>query len=643
METTEAYRVEAASRPKGRKSKRAAVSRETAAASSGLGIVSDEPIERLPLGEIDVLPGNPEPDPRVVAQIVEHGQDEPAIVLLPGQLVCPPGVELSYDESRYLLLAGATRLAAARAAGWPWLEVRIRRQPITLDDAIAFALRSNTGRRVVTTAEKAARVKQLADCGRTDQEIAGLLDLDRPEVNQLRRFGELPAAWRDRVRSYELGEDDGISWSAAKALIPYVAVPAVLDDLESSFSKDEFLRAEMLTRDGFREAIQDAASRTTRPVEPGARVNYKGDHYWTDRKLPAKSLSPEDLDTLKIVELPLGPNGKMERRATCDETAFEIVFPIPKAKSQSGSVGKLDNMGDGRPNGNGNNMKPVETELDRRAKAKADDQYLADRIQRPGGLAAWALRIACAHSDRLRAGSAQARQVWRLLSACARDKDSTWHLDPAQWICYAAQIWAHRAGVKLPPLKPRANTWDRLLKEDWVGSLLALGQADDPLTAHDDIELTACELILWPQTDMLIAPGLFEPDEFPPAPEPWIDDWLLQPIAAELQASLADTWEAARRKASGAPLGFALQATAWLTCFLNAHDKRQLVTLTGSDVLRSWGPIAAAGLGSTAVEFAKRSKSQMVEGLIAAHVAEGLRLPKSLAVAKPKKGPPRRS
>jgi hypothetical protein len=613
IETSGVNGKESAWRRKVKNAGNPAVSRKTA--DDGAGIVTGSPVVALALDEIEVFPGNPEPDPAVVAEIVAHGQDEPAIVLAPGMLECPANVEITCDQTAYLLLAGASRLVAARQAGWPSLECRVRRQPLPLADAIAFALRNNTGRRVVTTAEKAGRVKQLADCGLGDTEIASRLDLDRAEVNQLRRFHELPEAWRARIQAHQAGEEDGLSWKAAKALFPYLDVPSVMADLETSWGED-YQRAQMQTDSGMRDFVRQVVADVTWDVTPGSVLDWVGGRYQNPPvRIPKEGLTLVQQQQLDVRELPVELNGKHALRACCDaETLLRVLgCERPQTDRREPGDGVVDDDAD---DGAGSAQKDrQETPAQRKAKDKAADAELAERITRPGGLAHWALRIACANASLLRPGKAPTRQVWRLLSALGRDKQNCSNLDPAQWIGYATQIWAKTHGVRLQPLKKTASAYDRPLKEDWAATFQPIALVDDPLTAHDEIETLACQLILWPQTDDLAAPGLYPSDVFPAEPAPWLDYWLLEAIAAELHVALAETWAYARD--TDFP-----ESQQWLAKFLAAHNRRQLVSLAEEivrDFADQWD------------NFEKLPAGKMVAALQAEHADRGLTLPKILS------------
>lgn len=588
------------------------VSRETGSAGEATaGIVpAGAPVESIRLDVIEVLPGNPEPDADVVAMITVHGQDEPVILLAPGQLQTPANVGWDLRPDAYMLLAGATRLQAARELGQATIEARVRYQPLGLEDAIAFALRSNTGRRLVTTAEKAGRIEQLYRCGLEDDSIAARLGIRREEVNQLRRMSALPAVWRARLANYERSggsDEDGLSWGALKALLPYADVQAVLEQLELGWG-DDWDRGRMRSRDGFREAVKDAVLHCARPIAAG-------EAFWDSERGVTRTVPDVSLDNAAKARLQLREvqvDGTRELLAFCPPEVYDEVFPREEAGRENGSRAART-----EPSG-----PAVLSPAEQRAKQEQADDELLERIVRPGGLRDWALRIACATSVTLRPGKAEARQVWRLLSVLGADKEFANHLDPATWIVYATHIWGKRTGLRLPPLRKPSHAWDRLKREDCLPALQLLGTVDDPLDAHEQIEALACELILFPQTAELSAPGLSPLTEFPAAVEPWIDAAVLEAVAMQLGATVAETWDDAR-------LPHCPEAQQWLRKFLAAHDRRQLVALAEEIV-----PAYAAD--DWADRFGDQTKAAMLEQLEAEHgsTTKGLTMPASLGGKK---------
>lgn len=562
------------------------------------------PVEQIPLDRIDVLPGNPEPDPDVIRAILKHGQDEPVIVIAPGQLA--PGDQLphAWRSDHYVLVAGATRLAAAQRAGRQTIEARVRTEPVSYADAIAFALRSNTGRREVTTDELAGRVQQLAGCGLDDEAIATKIGADRSEVNLLRRFNALPTLWKQRVRRYERsgGDDpDSLSWAAAKALLPYVGIPAILDEVERQWGIDaETLR----TRDAFREEIANAIELRTRPATPGAKFF---DHdFYREMKVPGKieDLPDADREKLQIVDLPVGKNGRKEPRATCDGKTYCDVLGIRTAAEGD----------DAAPGVKQPELSPAE----QRARDREADQELRERIWRPGGLRELGMRIACSLSAKLQPGSDSVRDVHRWLSAAARDTEQASHLDPAMWHVYAAQIWCQRAAVKVPKV-PTRKGWNRPDKEQYGQWLVQVSAAVvDRGEYHDGVEAEFCRVVLWPQTEAIKGPYVFAPGVWPDR-VPAIDQDLLDAIRRELDVDANTCWSL------GIGANAAPAAVAWYERFLDAHDRRQLAVL-GREVVT----FAKGDDFATAAEFAAAKKSEQKSYLLAAHRRGAVRLPQVL-------------
>lgn len=577
--------------------KPAPVSRETTSL-----LPPGTPVEQIPIDQIEILPGNPDPDPIVLQEILTNGIDEPVILLAPGRLVCPDYVELTTDPLKHLLLAGATRLAAATALGQTHIDARIRHAHLQLTDAVAFALRSNTGRRLVTSAELAGRVKQLADCGLNDQAISAALKINDREVNQLRRFHTLPIGWQQRVTKYEhtKGEDDdSLPWTAAKALLPYIELHPVLSQLEIDWTNERWNRDEMRSRHGFRDYVHRAVQDQTRPVSAEQIA----------------SLTPDQATLLDLRQLPTGPNGKKETLACCGPDFFRQIFPQPTRPA----ITLRDETTHSPAAGGAQDLTPAALA----AKARTDDAELKARIQRPGGLAEIALRLACRESTELKPGSPQARSICRWLAVCSRDTDGAANADPATWITSAAKIYGARAGVLTPGLV-ECKGYAHPTKEEYGRFWFFSGGLDDELDAHDQIDVIFCQLILWPQTDETESPDLYPPEKWPER-LPWIHDWLLGVIADRLDARVDQTWHDSAMPGNTA-------AQAWFAAFLATHNRRQLTDLAKASM--PFGPSFAC---LSVAAFAELKKTDQIAALQEAHGRNQLRQPKIL---QPKKAKP---
>jgi ParB/RepB/Spo0J family partition protein len=592
------------------KSGRKAQAQATASAAVAGIVPPNTPVEQIPLDRIDVLPGNPDPDPDVIREILQHGQDEPVILIAPGQLA--PGDKLphAWQTNHYLLVAGATRLAAAQQAGWPTIEARVRTEPISYADAIAFALRSNTGRRQVTTDELANRVQQLAHCGLDDAAIAERIDRTREEINQLRRFCVLPKVWQQRVRRFERsgGDDpDSLSWAAAKALLPYANVQPVLDDLERQWSSEDH---QPRTRDAFRDAIVDAVKFKTRPVEPAAKFF---DHEaYREIKVPANidQLPEADRERLQIVELPIGERGRKEPRATCDPKTYCEILGI---KNQQRGKTRGDDAGDAKPAAKKPKLSPAE----QRARDKQADDELRDRIRRTGGLLEIGMRITCALSPRLKPGSEQARLIWRCLAACARDDETKGQLDVALWEYLATEIWAARRKVKVPAFRDSSYGRKREAYNKYFGYWATL---EDSITAEDEQHVIAIQILLWPRVaERIDDRRLTKPGDWPER-FPAIDTDLLTRIRQQLQVGTHELWKFRYNSEGGQ------DQWHWLERLLRAHDRRQLGLLAKECLT-----FDAACQPATLAEFRDASKTDQMACLLDAHRRGKFALPKVLS------------
>lgn len=573
------------------------VIRETVAAAALGGIVAGEPVQAIPLDEIEVLPGNPPPDPRVVEDVITHGQHEPAILLAPGKLVTPPNVELTTDPAKYLLLAGASRLQAARQANWPTLECRVRRERLHLSAAIGFALRSNTSRRAVMTAEKASRVKQLADCGLRDQEIGRVLGLDRVEVCQLRKWSVLPESWQDLVTGYETGEDRGCSWAAMKQVLAHLDIPGLI----GWFNEMVFECGEPLTRARLRDALRDGLQAVTYPMDDP--VFDHRSHAWRDWP---DGMSADVIESLDVRELACGVDGALESRACAPWEVVDGVLlaafdgdDFTEGTGHTEQESTLATAGDAEENEDADDeweepeaaQDAVESVVDLRSapashtKAQRDeeDADLAERFWSAAGLGPIGQRIAAATCSQVSAGSAEARQAFQLLSMCARDKDTSATLDNAHWMAVATEsLFASPKGfggqkpASMCPLKFR-HGWHKPASDDYAAYFATIAKLDDPLSAWDYIELQFCRLILWPVSE-LQAWGLCAPDSWPRY-LPWLDRSVLAAVVELFGVSIVDTWNAVRES-----IGTDSQAEAWFRQLCLFHDDRQLDDLAAACV-----------------------------------------------------------
>lgn len=167
--------------------------------------VASLPSDTIAVAAIDANPWQPRSviDDGALAELAaslrEHGLVQPIVVRQQG--------------TRYQLIAGQRRLAAARREGWKGILARV----LEVDDRqmAEIAIVENLQRRDLDALEKAASFKQyLANWQCTQEELAKRLSVDRSTVANLIRLLDLPEAVQQLLRA------SSISMGHARALLP---------------------------------------------------------------------------------------------------------------------------------------------------------------------------------------------------------------------------------------------------------------------------------------------------------------------------------------------------------------------------------------------------------------------------------------
>jgi hypothetical protein len=429
------------------------------------------------------------------------------------------------------------------------------------------------------------------------------MGLDRSEVNQLLRWKDLPAKWQERVRTYEQDRenDNGLPWSCAKAILPYAHVPVVMDALETVWKQD-WNRDRLQRKDSIRSTLQGIAEHHTRPLDKSRRHDYG----WQNGGRQSR-LYPLDADLrekLQVEKLPLGPKGKPVEVITNTKLNDELMQPFLKKIAA-------------KNNGRQTNDKPKAakkkelTPAEERAKHADQDRQLAERIQREGGFAEQALRLAIGNA--LHAGHWATEGLYDDLISTSRESNGSSSLDLKAWRYEAQQIL--RIG--------RGDTAKRHSSGLYCGceqyaeySLGSLNLEDDPLSDVQQIRVLVCSLLLWPEercakSDRLVAVGEY------PERLVWIVPSVLQTWAERMGVGVKDTWSASALPG---------RARVWLRAFFEAHNRRQLRRLAG-DLY-----------AMPALDGCKTGKDD-VEGLLKWHSGKpALALPACLTTVKQRKG-----
>ena len=562
----------------------------------------------LSLDLLQTLAANPDPDPaevsRIAASLQERGQDEPILVLPSSRL--PLAITLDRGKG-WLVLAGATRLAAARQLGWTTIAAR-EREAMNHEEILAFAYRNNADRRSVGTAERAQYAAAIfstlpESLSKSDREAAvgTRMGLERSEVNQLLRFSDLPAKWQQRVRAYEIDREasDGISWSCAKAFLPYVHLAAFRDGLDKQWKNFPY---NMRRKDSVRNVVQWIVRDCTRPADEKTKHDYGWQNGGDQPRL--YDLTAELRAQLKIEKLPLGKGGKDVEVITNVALNDKLQEPFLKKIAQRQNA-----------QNNGRTEKPVAkktlTPAQERAKHSEQDQQLERRICGEGGLREQALRLAMA--TRLKLGHWTTDGLCDDLLCTSRDSSGSSYLD--------VSAWRYEGQLQLRTDKAASRATGQLSgcisKEAYAAySIGSVDMLNDPADDLLRVRLYTCQAILWPAAGKGVQSSRLCPADEIPERFPAIVPAVLEHWAEWLCASVQDTWVDA---ATAGP------ARKWLQRFFESHNRRQLQAL-------------AASIGATALIDRAKTGADEVGKLMAAHrAADRLAMPSCLR-QKSKKG-----
>jgi hypothetical protein len=427
------------------------------------------------------------------------------------------------------------------------------------------------------------------------------MGIDRSEVNQLLRFGDLPAKWQQRVRAYELDResDDGIPWSCAKAFLPYIHLEAFREAVEKRWK----VNGELLRRkDSVRTSVQFLVQGLTRPLDKKTKHNYGYQHGGDQPRL--YEVNDELLTKLQVEKLPLGKGGKLVEVITNTQLNDKLQAPFLKE-----IVAKQNQRNNGKPDKPACNKKTPLTDAQERAKHEEQDKQLQRRICGEGGLREQALRLAMAKA--LKLGNWVTDGLFDDLITTSRDTAGSTYLDVAAWRYEGQlQLRAEKANGASP--KTLSGYASKEAYADYsIGSIdITNDQVDDLLR----IRLYTCQAILWPAAGKGVQSKRLGPTDEVPERFPVICPVVLDHWSELLCATVKDTWVDA---STAGP------ARQWLQRFFESHNRRQLQTL-------------AASIGAAALIHGSKTGAEEISKLMGAHrSANRLSLP---AVLKPPTG-----
>jgi len=332
-----------------------------------------EAVVRLPIEKLHVLPENSPPDPERVKEISagfqSRGQDEPVIVR-PAE--CCPGYE-ELPIGHYQILAGSTRLAAARALKWTELDARIRTDIRERKDALAFAAGNNADRREIGVLEKGHMIRAMLAAGATQEEAGRVYHVSRSEASNLVRLLDLPEPWMGRVSSGEM------AYTVARLLLPYVGAPRLLQAMDENYLEClKWDESGWSKREEAEEAIDDVAAGCSRSID-AKKKRYRG----TDYRVTYPCLADVDAhrDELAIVKIPVR-DGRGKRVTELRATNVELFDKLQTEAQQQ----REDQTGKGKGAGRESEPAPL-TPAERKARAEDRARELKEKIRQ------WRLRF----------------------------------------------------------------------------------------------------------------------------------------------------------------------------------------------------------------------------------------------------------
>jgi ParB/RepB/Spo0J family partition protein len=301
----------------------------------------------VPVAQLVPHPDNRRPTEQsidaVAASLESEGLIEPLLV----RMLRPADEDRQWPT--YQIISGETRFLASRRLGWESIDVQL----VELDDAAALRVlaAANAARQDLDPVAKARLIVRLCDpierggSGMSREDAARMFDLQSGgAASNLVRLLELPPTWLDRVASGDLAQ------SYARELLPLLdlgAESAAWGELEKEWAA---FRESSNSWDGecfrSREALEDEIfsliEQHSRPIEKSdnrAPSYYKETGSYEHHSIRFK-LTPSLQEELRIVELPLGPNGAMIRRATNCKLYDSFQVPAIKAHIAKKSKGK---------------------------------------------------------------------------------------------------------------------------------------------------------------------------------------------------------------------------------------------------------------------------------------------------------------
>ena len=561
----------------------------------------------IPLEKLHDHPGNPDPSENEILTmtqwLLDEKQQEPLTVR-----------ERPDDPDRYEVLAGKTRLAAARRLGWSELLCRVRND--LADDAAAarFAMKNNVMRREENPLRKIRWAAHYIEQGLGNVKDAGeVYGWSETHTRSMLGLLKLPAEWLSRV---EAGE---IAPTVAIRLNPFAEVKPVMAQL-SQWWKEAWRRKRMCEKDGIAAQIAAAVAEATRPIETGVKRDY-GYSLGHDHPRLFK-LTNTDETHLQIVSLPIGKNGKLMRVALNTKAYDALQIPLIKEKlaaAKSGG-GKKGTKAKGKPQ---DKLTPAQAKKEAERKRKEADEQLATR------LIEWRHRMLRLGIAQLVTGMSSGNATLMFLaqwatSACTELSPGSYSgRAPLAQLKEIARMIVNGKREPLPYAISAESLYDSLARLD--------SGRDDDVADWQDFSQSVLQLILWPRLPVPSAVAQVPGDGIGSftAELPWgthiplLPHHTIEAIAKRMGISLADEWKRGAGEKS--------QQREMIEVFLQLHNREQLNDLAAEICISRQSPDARPLPAMTYVKEQK-TKTAAIEALLSLHTkATPLKAPSCLA------------
>ncbi len=231
----------------------------------------------------------------LVKSIEEFGQREAVRVRL-------FGMEQGTGRNHYQILSGHRRAAACRMANLP-----VRCEVVDCSDAEALreVLLGNAERQDLNPIQRAELMRSMIGAGIDRAEAGALFGLESDSgVKNTLRLLELPASMRAMVAEGLLPA------RVARYVIPFAAAEVIVDGWAKQLRENDRQRmfASENPKSFFTVDMDDNHRVHARPVDGRTKYRPSWQHKKTGRKF---ELDDKTREQLKIVQLPIGPKGKL--------------------------------------------------------------------------------------------------------------------------------------------------------------------------------------------------------------------------------------------------------------------------------------------------------------------------------------------